>query len=562
MQRLPIILDSHFVYNADPTLAAPALIERPEWTALQGHFEAVHARSLRELFQADGERERHFSLEAAGLYFDFSKHRIDRSTLPQLFALARACGLAEHIEAMFTGAKINTSEKRAALHTALRAPRTSQIFLDGVDVVPGVHEVLDQMGRFALEVRSGAWLGHTGRRIRNVVNIGIGGSDLGPAMAYEALRPYSLPELRVRFVANVDASDFAESTRDLDAAETLFIVASKTFTTLETMTNAHRARAWVRTQLGPDAQVARHFVAVSTNHEAVSAFGIDTANMFGFWDWVGGRFSMDSAIGLSTMVAIGPAGFAELLGGFRQMDEHFRQTPFEANAPVIMALLGIWYNNFFRAQTAAVLPYSQYLRHFPAYLQQLTMESNGKHVTHAGKKVDYQTGPIYWGQQGTNGQHSFYELLHQGTRLVPVDFIGFCRNPDATPADQDLLIANLFAQGAALAFGKTEAEVLTAGSDRALAPHRAYEGNRPSTTILAETLSPATLGSLVALYEHLVFTQGVIWDINSFDQWGVELGKVLAQGVVAELANPSPTGAGHDVSTAALIARYRTLRGP
>ncbi len=541
---------------------SPLLTQRPAWAALEEHFESMHAVTLRDLFASDPQRAERFSLEAAGLYFDFSKHRITDQTLPLLLELADACRLAERIEAMFTGQKINTTENRAALHTALRAPRSSSIVVDGVDVVAQVHEVLDRMAGFANAVREGLWLGYSGAPIRTIVNIGIGGSDLGPAMAYEALSPYVKPGLAVRFVSNVDLSDFVLATRDLKPAETLFIVASKTFTTQETMHNAKHARQWLVAGLGSEAAVARHFVAVSTNRAAVEAFGIDAANMFGFWDWVGGRFSMDSAIGLSTMLAIGPAAFTEMLLGFREMDEHFRHAPFLENAPVIMALLGIWYNNFFRAQTVAVVPYSHYFRRFPSYLQQLTMESNGKHVTRAGVHVDYQTGPIYWGEAGTNGQHSFFELLHQGTRLVPIDLIGFCTNPNARPEDQDLLIANLIAQSQALAFGKSAAEALQEGSPAALAPHRAYEGNRPSTTILAPTLSPAVLGRLVALYEHMVFTQGVIWDINSFDQWGVELGKALAKDVLGTLTTgPASTGEA-DSSTKALIQRYRSWRGP
>ncbi|MGA2550225.1 MAG: glucose-6-phosphate isomerase [Burkholderiaceae bacterium] len=551
-----------------PSATLPVLTRLPTWKTLAGHFETLSKKSLRELFSSDPERGTRFALEAAGLYLDFSKQRIDRDTLPLLINLAHDCRLSQRIEAMFTGEKINSTEDRAVLHTALRAPRESDIRVDGVNVVPEVHAVLDRMGVFAEAVRSGEWLGHTGARIRNVVNIGIGGSDLGPAMAAEALAHFIPPGLTLRFISNVDRTDFVRATHDLNPAETLFIVASKTFTTLETMENAHRARDWALAVLGEEIGIARHFVAVSTNAQAVSDFGIDTENMFGFWDWVGGRYSMDSAIGLSTMIGIGADGFAQMLAGFREMDEHFRSAPLERNAPVLMGLLGIWNCNFLGATTVAVLPYSQYLRRFPAYLQQLTMESNGKHVTRGGLRVDYATGPIYWGEPGTNGQHSFYQLLHQGTHLVPADFIGFCRNPDASASDQDLLMANLFAQTQALAFGKSDEELAAEGADPYLIPHRVSEGNRPSTTILAQELSPKVLGRLVALYEHAVFTQGVIWDINSFDQWGVELGKVLARHVLSELGSASAGGApkkaaqseSADSSTNALIKRYRTLR--
>ncbi|MEP6970808.1 MAG: glucose-6-phosphate isomerase, partial [Betaproteobacteria bacterium] len=518
---------------------------------------------LRDLFAADGRRGRRYTLEAAGLYLDYSKNRIDERTLTLLAALAGECGLTGRIEAMFRGDAINTTEKRSVLHVALRAPATSKLVVDGVDVVAEVHGVLNRMAEFADAVRSGRWLGHTGKRIRNVISIGIGGSDLGPVMAYEALRHYSQRDLTLRFVSNVDATDLVESTRDLDAAETLFIVCSKTFTTQETLTNAHAARAWAVGQLGDEKAVARHFAAVSTNAQGVAQFGIEAENMFGFWDWVGGRYSMDSAIGLSTMIAIGPEHFRDMLGGMHAMDEHFRQTPVERNMPALLGLLAIWNNNFLGASTAAVLPYDQYLKRFPAYLQQLTMESNGKHVTQGGQRVKVETAPILWGEPGTNGQHSFYQLLHQGTRLVPCDFIGFCQSLNPLGVQHDLLMANLFAQSEALAFGKTAAAVAAEGTAPALVPHRVFEGNRPSNTLLAERLTPATLGALIALYEHSVFTQGVIWGIDSFDQWGVELGKVLAQRVLPELAvghatQPSPLA--HDSSTNTLIERYRQQR--
>jgi glucose-6-phosphate isomerase len=498
-------------------------------------------------------------IDELGLYFDYAKHRITDETLHLLVQLAEERGLRERIDAMFRGEKINVTENRAVLHVALRAPRDAHIYVDGEDVVPEVHAVLDRMSEFSRRVRSGEWKGFTGRRIRNVVNIGIGGSDLGPVMAYEALRHYSERSMTFRFVSNIDGTDFAEAVRDLDPAETLFIVASKTFTTLETMTNAHSARRWLLDALSDEAAVANHFVAVSTNATEVAKFGIDTANMFGFWDWVGGRYSMDSAIGLSTMLAIGPERFREMLSGFHAMDEHFRTAPFERNMPVIMALLGVWYNNFFGAESIAVLPYDQYLKRFPAYLQQLTMESNGKYITLDGEPVNYQTGAIYWGEPGTNGQHSFYQLLHQGTKLAPCDFIGFCQSLNPIGEHHDLLMSNIFAQGEALAFGKTTDAVRAEGTPDWLAPHRTFEGNRPSTTILAERLTPAVLGKLVALYEHCVFVQGVIWNINSFDQWGVELGKVLAKKITAELSAAEPE-LHHDSSTNALIRRYRAMR--
>ena len=538
----------------------PALTQRPAWKALETHYEAMRHRHLRQLFADDPRRGERFAAEAAGLYLDYSKNRITDETLRLLLDLAGECGLRARIGAMFSGEKINVTEKRAVLHVALRAPKDERIVVDGADVVPGVHAVLDQMAASSDRIRGGQWLGHTGKRIRNVVNIGLGGSDLGPAMAYQALRHYSQRDLRFRFVSNVDATDFVEATHGLDAEETLFIISSKTFTTLETVTNAHAARAWSLRKLGDERAVSRHFVAVSTNAEEVAKFGIDGDNMFGFWDWVGGRYSMDSAIGLSTMIAIGPAHFRAMLAGFHAMDEHFRTTSFERNLPVLMGLLCVWYNNFFDAQTAAVLPYDQYLEQLPAYLQQLTMESNGKHVTLAGAYVDYQTSPIYWGERGTNGQHSFYQLIHQGTRLVPCDFIGFCRTLNPLGDQHDLLMANLFAQTEALAFGKTENEVKAEGVPDWLAPHRGFDGNRPTNTILAECLTPATLGALVALYEHSVFTQGVIWDIDSFDQWGVELGKVLAKQTIPELASRAEPKLTHDSSTNGLIRRYRRLK--
>ena len=537
----------------------------PEWQALQQHCNQLETRHLRELFAADAGRGERLVAEAAGLYFDYSKQRVDDETLRLLRALALARDLKGYIAAMFRGDRINATENRAVLHVALRAPRDEKILVDGQDVVPEVHAVLDRMAAFADAVRDGAWKGHSGKPMRNVVSIGIGGSDLGPVMAYEALRDYSRRDMTFRFVSNVDGTDFAEAVRDLDAAETLFIVCSKTFTTLETLSNAHAARAWCVQALGDERAVAKHFVAVSTAAAEVEKFGIDTAQMFGFWDWVGGRYSMDSAIGLSTMIAIGPDGFRNMLAGFHAMDEHFRSAPFERNLPVLMGLIGLWNSNFLDAATVAVLPYEQYLKRFPAYLQQLTMESNGKHVTLAGAHVDYATGPIYWGEPGTNGQHSFYQLIHQGTRLVPCDFIGFGQTLNPVPAqgggDQhDLLIANLIAQGEALAFGKTAEEVRAEGTPEALVPHRTFEGNRPSTTILAERLTPFALGSLIALYEHSVFVQGAIWDIDSFDQWGVELGKQLAKTTIAELTAATAPKLAHDSSTNALIRRYRALR--
>jgi len=517
--------------------------------------------SLRELFAQDPQRGERLAVEAAGIYLDYSKNRITDETLRLLVQLAEQAGLRARIEAMFRGEHINVSENRAVLHVALRAPRGASIVVDGENVVPQVHAVLDKMGDFANRVRSGAWTGHTGKRIRHIINIGIGGSDLGPVMAYEALKHYSERSLSFGFVSNVDGTDFAEAVHGLDPAETLFIISSKTFTTLETMTNAQSARAWSVAGLGgQDAAVRKHFVAVSTNAAEVSKFGIDTANMFEFWDWVGGRYSMDSAIGLSTMLAIGPEQFAALLAGFHEMDEHFRSAPFERNLPVLMGLIALWYNNFFEAQTVAVLPYEQYLKRFPAYLQQLTMESNGKHVTLDGRVVTYDTGPVYWGEPGTNGQHSFYQLIHQGTRLIPCDFIAFAQTLNPLGEHHDMLLANVFAQGEALAFGKTPQEVKAEGSPEWLVPHRTFEGNRPSNTLLLERLTPAALGKLVALYEHSVFTQGAIWQIDSFDQWGVELGKVLAKKILAELTSGQAPALAHDSSTSALVRRYRSLK--
>jgi len=542
-------------------MSKESLTRTSSWKALQVHHGEVAGLHLRELFAADPERGRKLTAEACGLFLDYSKNRVTEHTLELLLALAGERGLRERIDAMFRGDKINSTENRAVLHVALRAPGGHKIIVDGEDVVPGVHEVLDKMAAFAGRVRSGAWLGHTGKRIRNVINIGIGGSDLGPVMAYEALKFYSDRSIRCEFVSNVDSDDFAEAVRGLDPAETLFIISSKTFTTLETMTNAHTARDWVLAGLGGDeSAIAKHFVAVSTNAEKVREFGIDTANMFGFWDWVGGRYSMDSAIGLSTMVAVGPDNFRALLAGFHEMDEHFRTAPFEENLPVIMGLLAVWYGDFFDAQTAAVLPYEQYLKRFPAYLQQLTMESNGKSVTLDGRHVDYNTGAIYWGEPGTNGQHSFYQLIHQGTHLIPCDFIGFARTLNPLGRHHDILMANMFAQAEALAFGKTAANVQAEGTAEALVPHRVFEGNRPSNTILAEVIDPCTLGKLVALYEHSVFTQGVIWNINSFDQWGVELGKVLSQRIIPELESKAAPDLKHDSSTNALITRYRRMK--
>jgi glucose-6-phosphate isomerase len=540
--------------------STPALTRRAAWKALARHYETLRSVHLRELFAHDPARGERYAAEAVGLYLDYSKNRINDETLGLLIALANECGLRERIAAMFSGERINVTEDRAVLHTALRAPMGERVIVDGADVVSEVHAVLDRMSAFADAVRSGQWKGYTGKRIRNVVNIGIGGSDLGPVMAYEALRHYSQRDLRFRFVSNVDGTDFVEATHGFDPAETLFIICSKTFTTLETLTNAHAAREWALDALRDEAAVRRHFVAVSTNAEGVAKFGIDTEIMFGFLDWVGGRYSMDSAIGLSTMIEIGPECFREMLDGFHAMDEHFRSAPFERNLPVLMALIAIWYNDFFGAQTVAVLPYEQYLKRFPAYLQQLTMESNGKHVTLDGARVDYQTGPIYWGEPGTNGQHSFYQLIHQGTRLIPCDFIGFCESLNPLGHQHDLLMANLFAQTEALAFGKTADDVKAEGTPARLVPHRTFEGNRPSNTLLAQRLTPQTLGSLVALYEHSVFTQGVIWNIDSFDQWGVELGKALAQRIVPELTAPAGAALGHDSSTNALIRRYRGCR--
>jgi glucose-6-phosphate isomerase len=536
------------------------LTQRPAWQALHAHHARLREIHLRTLFAEDPQRGERFTAEAAGLYVDYSKHRITAETLRLLLALAEESGLRGRIDAMFRGEKINVTEQRAVLHVALRVPRDQALVVDGEDVVPHVHAVLDRMSDFVQRVRSGAWTGYTGKRIRNIVNIGIGGSDLGPVMAYEALRAYSERHLTFRFVSNVDGTDFVEATRDLDAAETLFIVSSKTFTTLETMTNAHSARQWSLGVLRDARAIAQHFVAVSTNAGEVAKFGIDTANMFGFWDWVGGRYSMDSAIGLSTMLAIGPEHFRAMLAGFHAMDEHFRSAPFERNLPVLMGLLAVWYNNFFGAQTIAVLPYDQYLKRFPAYLQQLTMESNGKHVTLDGTPVDYDTGPIFWGEPGTNGQHSFYQLIHQGTKVIPCDFIAFCRSLNPLGRHHDQLLANVFAQTEALAFGKTAEQVKSEGTPDWLVPHRVFEGNRPTTTILAEQLTPAILGTLVALYEHSVFTQAAIWGIDSFDQWGVELGKALAQRIISELEAAEEPAPGHDSSTNTLMRRYRGLR--
>ena len=530
---------------------------RDAYKALQAHYKQIRTRHLREFFAEDPERGKRFAVEAVGLFFDYSKNRITDETIQLLVKLADESGLRQRIDAMFRGDKINVTEKRAVLHVALRAPKGTSILVDRKDVVPEVHAVLDRMAAFSDRVRSGEWTGYTGKRIRNVVNIGIGGSDLGPVMAYEALKHYSDRDMTFRFVSNVDGTDFAEATRDLDAEETLFIISSKTFTTLETMTNAHTARVWALETLKHSAAIAKHFVAVSTNAAEVGKFGIDTANMFGFWDWVGGRYSMDSAIGLSTMLAIGPENFQAMLSGFHQMDEHFRTTPFERNLPVLLGLLGVWYADFFGAQTVAVLPYEQYLKRFPAYLQQLTMESNGKHVTLKGVKVGYATGPIYWGEPGTNGQHSFYQLIHQGTHLIPCDFIAFTKSLNNLGRHHDMLIANVFAQTEALAFGKTPEQVKSEGTPDWLVPHRVFEGNRPSNTIFADKLTPEVLGKLVALYEHSVFTQGTIWQINSFDQWGVELGKALAQRIIPELEGPSEPTLSHDSSTNNLIQRYR-----
>jgi glucose-6-phosphate isomerase len=537
------------------------LTERKAWKALEAHHKNIRDLHLRKLFADDPKRGERMTAEAVGLFLDYSKNRITDETLKLLLQLAEESGLRARIDAMFRGEKINVTENRAVLHVALRAPKGASIVVDGENVVPAVHAVLDKMADFSERVRSGTWKGHTGKRIRNVINIGIGGSDLGPVMAYEALKHYSERAMSFRFVSNVDGTDFAEAVQDLDPAETLFIISSKTFTTLETMTNAHTARDWSLAGFGGDEKaIAKHFVAVSTNAADVAKFGIDTADMFGFWDWVGGRYSMDSAIGLSTMIAIGPDNFRAMLNGFHEMDEHFRTTPFERNLPVLMGLLAVWYNDFFGAQTVAVLPYEQYLKRFPAYLQQLTMESNGKHVTLDGKRVDYDTGPIYWGEPGTNGQHSFYQLIHQGTRLIPCDFIGFGQTLNPLGRHHDTLMANVFAQTEALAFGKTPEEVKAEGTKDALVPARVFEGNRPSNTILAERLTPDVLGKLVALYEHSVFTQGTIWNIDSFDQWGVELGKVLAQRIIPELESKTEAALKHDSSTNNLIRRYRKLK--
>jgi glucose-6-phosphate isomerase len=537
------------------------LRDRPAWKALEKHYEDLSGKHLRELFASDPTRGERLTVEGAGLFLDYSKNRITDETVQLLGALAEQSGIADRTEAMFAGEHINVSEDRAVLHVALRMPKSASLIVDGADVVKQVHEVLDRMAAFCERVRSGEWRGYTGRVIRNIVNIGIGGSDLGPVMAYEALRYYSDRERTFRFVSNVDSTDIVEATRDLDPAETLFIVSSKTFTTLETMTNARSARDWTLAGLGGDeAAIAKHFVAVSTNAEKVQEFGIDTDNMFGFWEWVGGRYSMDSAIGLSTMLAIGPERFFEMLAGFHEMDEHFRGTPFAQNLPMLMGLLGVWYGDFFGAQTVGVMPYEQYLKRFPAYLQQLTMESNGKHVTLDGRHVDYQTGAIYWGEPGTNGQHSFYQLIHQGTKLIPVDLIGFAKTLNPLRDHHDLLMSNVFAQAEALAFGKTEAEVRAEGTPDRIVPHRVMEGNRPTNVILAEVLTPHALGTLVALYEHMVFTQGVVWEIDSFDQWGVELGKVLAARIIPELESETEPDLDHDSSTNALIRRYRAMR--
>ena len=540
---------------------AKPLTKLSAWKDLEDHYEKIEDTHLRELFDKDPERAEKFSVEASGIFLDYSKNRITDKTLKLLLELAEESGLKARIGAMFAGEKINITEKRAVLHVALRAPKTEKIVVDGEDVVPAVHEVLDKMSAFCDRVRSGEWKGHTGKPIKNIINIGIGGSDLGPVMAYEALKHYSDRTRTFRFVSNVDGADFVEATIDLQVDETLFIISSKTFTTLETMTNANSAREWALKGLGGDeSAIAKHFVAVSTNSEKVKAFGIDTANMFGFWDWVGGRYSMDSAIGLSTMLAIGPENFRAMLAGFHEIDEHFRTAPFEKNIPVLLGLLAVWYNDFFGAQTVAILPYENYLKRFPAYLQQLTMESNGKHVTLEGDHVKYDTGSIYWGEPGTNGQHSFYQLIHQGTRLIPADFIAFVKAITPLGRHHDILLANVFAQTEALAFGKTEEQVKAEGTPDWLAPHRIFEGNRPSNTILVEQLTPESLGKLVALYEHSVFTQGTIWQIDSFDQWGVELGKVLAQHILGEIESQTEPELQHDSSTTALIERYRKLK--
>jgi glucose-6-phosphate isomerase len=550
--------------GAKAILKSPAikpLTKRKAWTALKTHYKTVQPLHLKKVFDDDPKRAEKFTTEGLGIYLDYSKNRITDKTLKLLLELAKESGLRERIDAMFRGDKINITENRAVLHIALRAPKNETILVDGKNVVPDVHAVLDKMSAFCNRVRSGEWKGHTGKRIRNVINVGIGGSDLGPVMAYEALKYYSQRSMTFRFVSNVDGTDFAEAVVDLDPSETLFIISSKTFTTLETMTNAHTARDWALKGFGGDEKsVAKHFVAVSTNASEVSKFGIDTANMFGFWDWVGGRYSMDSAIGLSTMLAIGPENFRAMLNGFHEMDEHFRTAPFERNLPVLLGLISVWYNDFFGAQTVAVLPYEQYLKRFPAYLQQLTMESNGKHVTLDGKHVNYETGPIYWGEPGTNGQHSFYQLIHQGTRLIPCDFIAFGKALNPLGPHHDMLVANVCAQAEALAFGKTAKQVKAEGTPDWLVPHRVFEGNRPSNTLLLERLTPEALGKLVALYEHSVFTQGTVWQVDSFDQWGVELGKVLAQRIVPELQSETEPKLNHDSSTNALIRRYRKLK--
>jgi glucose-6-phosphate isomerase len=540
--------------------AATPLTQLPAWKALESHYKQIQPLHLRDLFAKDPQRGQRLTADVLGIYFDYSKNRVTDETIKLLLQLAEQSGLRQRIEAMFRGEKINITEDRAVLHVALRAPRGASIVVDGENVVPQVHAVLDKMAKFADRIRSGDWRGHSGKPIRKIINIGIGGSDLGPVMAYEALRHYSRRDMTFRFVSNVDGTDFVEATRDLDAAETLFVISSKTFTTLETMTNAHSARDWALASLKDDAAVAKHFVAVSTNAAEVSKFGIDTANMFGFWDWVGGRYSMDSAIGLSTMLAIGPDNFRAMLDGFHQMDEHFRTAPLERNLPALLGLFTVWYTDFFDAQTVAVLPYEQYLKRFPAYLQQLTMESNGKHVTLAGAEVEYQTSPIYWGEPGTNGQHSFYQLIHQGTKLIPCDFLAFCESLNPLGVHHDLLVANVFAQAEALAFGKTASEVRAEGVPDWLVPHRTFEGNRPSNVFLLDRLDPTALGKLIALYEHSVFTQGTIWQIDSFDQWGVELGKVLAKRVAAELQSTDEPKLSHDSSTNTLIQRYRKLK--
>jgi glucose-6-phosphate isomerase len=541
-------------------MAVPPLPERTAWQALKRHYDEIAGQNLRELFTADPERGERLTAEAAGLYLDYSKNRVTDETMRLLVALAEESGMPEHRDAMFRGEHINVSEDRAVLHVALRMPAGEQLVVDGTDVVAQVHEVLGRMADFANRVRSGEWKGYTGKPIRNVINVGIGGSDLGPVMAYEALRHYTTRAITFRFVSNVDSTDFVEATRDLDAEETLFIISSKTFGTLETLTNATSARDWIVGELGTEDAVAKHFVAVSTNADRVSKFGIDTANMFGFWDWVGGRYSMDSAIGLSTMVALGPEGFGEMLAGFHEMDEHFRTAPLERNLPVLMGLLALWYRDFFGLQSYGVMPYEQYLKRFPAYLQQLTMESNGKHVTLAGQHVSYDTGAVFWGEPGTNGQHSFYQLIHQGTTMIPVDLIGFGKALNPLRDHHDILSSNVFAQAQALAFGKTEEEVRAEGTPENVVPHRVMEGNRPSNVLLAEILTPRILGALVALYEHSVFTQGAIWDIDSFDQWGVELGKVLAVKIIPELTSKDEPALDHDSSTNTLIRKYRALK--